>query len=464
MQNNQSTPPQQKSREDSISLVLTACVISILLIYLVYTRNFIFGSKSGNWVYPFLSSAPEFPVWRLSAIILLLGLLIFLGLKYILVREKITLFVLLLCGVLIQFLIRDVYPYALGAIIQSDGANSFYSAAIHYSPDEILSKFIDIAPSFPLHAKANMPGKILLFEFYRLFTSSPETMGYLVIVLSSIGALLLYGICKRLFYDRKTAFYASLLYLLIPGKIFFLPLLNTVTPVLMLLCFYLLVVHLDNKSLWSAWLLGISGYLLIFFEPSPLITGFILIGIVLQALREKIFSIKDLYRLIFHASLAFLITYFFLYILYGFDIIRVFLYVVKEQQKFMSVYERGYSIWLIENCKEFFLGAGIPVVIIFIYMVAHIAVQTKSVTQIIQWPLENILIISILVTYAVLLMLGINRGEITRLWIYLAVLFQIPAAIFMAKIERGTLLFLLVASLMAIQAMISLHRVGFVIP
>jgi len=463
--NQDSSPPTpQSSKIDSIALILTACIISALLIYLVYLRSYVFGSVLGNWVDPYLSSVPVFPKWVPMIILLSLGLLVFLGSKLIHSYERITLFILFLFAVCTQSLIRKIYPFSLGTIVQSDGANSFYTPAFSYSAVEILSKFIALSPSLPLHSKANMPGKILLFELLRLFTASPETMGYLIILLSSLGALLLYGICRRLFQNRLIAFYAATLYILLPGKLFFLPILNTVTPVLMLMCFYLFAIYLDNKKFWIPLLLGVSGYILVLFEPSPLITGIVLIGILVHAIREKRLSGGDFYRLVIYSSLGFLFMFIIFYMLFSFNIFQVFFYIFNEQQNFISSYERGYLIWIIENSKDFYYGAGIPVMIIFIYMTAFILVQTKNLKSIAQWPLENIFTVSILVTFLLLLFSGINRGEVIRLWIYLAVLFQVPASIFISKIQKGEFLFFLVASMLAIQAMVTLHRVGFIMP
>jgi len=464
MDQNSSPLSPQSSKVDSISLILTACVISVLLIYLVFTRNFVFGSELGNWTDHYLSSVPVFPKWIPFIVLLSIGLFVLLGSKLIHIYERITLSVLFLLAVFIQSLIRMIYPFSLGSVVQSDGANSFFTPAMSYSGVEFLSKFITLAPSLPLHARANMPGKILLFEFFKLFTSSQEIMGYLIIILSSLGALLLYGICKRLFHDKKTAFYALTLYILVPCRVFYLPMLNTITPVLMLLCFYLFVVYLENKNIWIAWLLGLSGYILILFEPSPLITGIVLIGIVIHAIREKRFSGKDLFQLFVNTSLGFLVVYILFYILFSFNLFQSFLYVLKEARNFNIDYERGYLIWTIVNNKDFFYGVGLPVVIIFIYMTAHILVQTKSPTNISEWSLENIFVICLLITYFVLLILGINRGEVIRLWIYLAVLFQVPASTFIAKIEKGEFLFFIVAGLIAVQVMVTLHRVGFVRP
>ena len=454
----------RSSNAESIALVLTACVISALMIYLVHLRNYVFGSELGHWVYPYLSSLPFFPEWILLTVLLSVALFVFLGGKFIHSHEKITLFVLFLFGVFIQSLIRRIYPFSLGAVVESDTANSFYSPAISHSALEVLSKFNDLVSSFPLHARSNMPGKILLFEFFTLFTSSTEAMGYLVIIISSVGALLLYGICKRLFHDRQIAFYALTLYVLLPCKVFFFPILNTVTPVLMLLCFYFLVVYLDNKHNFLPWLLGISFFILALFEPSPLITGIVMAGITIYALKEGKLSRKEFYRLILYTLLGFLAISLIFYVLFSFNFFQSFFYILDEARNFNVNDGRGYLIWIIENSREFFYSAGVPVMIIFIYMAILIFAKTKTLKETTHWSLENVFVISLLINYMVLLFLGINRGEITRLWIYLAVLFQVPASVFIAKIGKGTIIFFLVAGLLAMQGMVTLHRIGFVFP
>jgi hypothetical protein len=309
-----------------------------------------------------------------------------------------------------------------------------------------------------------MPGKILLFELFKPLSSSPEMMGYLVLVLSSLGALLLYGICKKLFYDKQAAFYAFTLYALIPCKLFFLPILNTVTPVFILLFFYLVLVYIEKKHFWISWLLGITLYILILFEPSPLVIGIILIGILLHAIREKKISKQDLWKLFINVLLAFLGVHIIFSVLLSFDLIQSFQYVLKDAMSFDINSERHYLTWVGENTKEFFYGVGLPVIIIFVYMAAQIFSQWRTLKNNARWSLENVYVIGLLVTFSVVVFLGVNRGEITRLWIYLAVFFQIPASIFMARINKGEVLFLLVAGTLVIQTILTLQRVGFIIP
>ena len=461
MDQSPSPMPPQSSRAESTALVLTACIIGALMIYLVLIGNFIFGSWRGNWVYLYLPSHPYIPAWTIPVVLLSLGLFVFLGNKLIQTYERITLLVLFLVSVFVQSLISTIYPHSFAYLVKSDRVNGFFTAAMSHSTLDLLSNYSSLLSSLPHHARSNLPGKILLFDLFKVFTTSPEMMGYLVIVVSSLGGLLLYGICKRLFHDRKIAFYALALYVVIPSKLFFFPVLNTVTPVFMLLSLYLFVLFLDTKRPLIPWLLGISLYILFLYEPSPLITGILMLGIALHALKENKLFMKELWRLLLYAFLAFLAMDLLFYVVFHFEIVRAFLYVLNDATKFNVRQERGYLIWLVENPREFFYGTGVPVMIIFIYMTMLILTQIKRLKDLASWSLENVYVISLLVTFLVVLFLGINRGEVTRLWIYLAVLFQIPAASFIAKTGKGTILFFVVVAVIAIQAIATLYRVSF---
>jgi hypothetical protein len=456
--------PDSEGSSNSVPLVLTFCFISLLLIYLVYSQNIIYGSKPGHWIYPYFKTLTAIPLWLPLSIILLLGLLIFTGSKLILVFEKTTLIACFLLVFVIQILIHSVYPVSLAAIVESEGANSFYTPAIQYTPVEILSQFIALAPTFPLHGQSNMPGKILLFQFIHLFTSSTQMMGVIIILISTLGGLLLYGICKLLFHDRQIAFYALILYALIPGKLFFFPILNTVTPVILLLCLFLFLLFVERKQAVFLWLFGASLYFLFLFEPAPLVAGIVFLGIFIHALLAKKLSQKELLRLLIIPFLSFLGVYLLFFVFFSFNLFQVFKYILADAVDFNLKANRPYWIWLQENPKEFFFAAGLPVMMIFIFMAAKILTQSGSLKSIARWTLENIIVISLLVTFCALLFLGVNRGEITRLWIYLAVLFQIPAASFLGKMPSSKTMFFLVAATLVIQSILTLQRIQFINP
>jgi hypothetical protein len=455
----------QSSNSNPVSLVLTFCVISALLIFLVYSENFVFGSKLGNWTYPYFETIKPISHWITLIIFLFLSSMIFVGSKLIFVYEKLTLLGSFLIAVLIQILIHKAYPISLGIIVQSDTANSFYSVAMHFSPVEILEQYNNLVSQFPSHAGTNMPGKILLFQFLKLFTTSPQIMGYLIISLSTLGASLLYGICKILFHDRQTAFYAFILYTLIPCKLFFFPILNTVTPLFILICVYLYLLYIERKKYLFLLLMGGALYILILFEPSPLITGIIFIGILFNALGEMRLSKKDFWGIIILPILAFLVVHILSIIIFSFNLFQTVLNISYKAVIFNVIVQRDYWIWVRENVKEFFYAGGIPIMMIFIYLTTQILSQWEPIRyKNASWEIENVLVLSILVTFCMVLFLGINRGEITRLWIYLAVFFQVPASFFLAKIPKSNALFFFVASTLVVQSIITLQRVGFIIP
>lgn len=455
----------QLSASNSAALILTFFAINALLIYLVYSQNFVFGSRTGNWEYEYFETITPIPVWIPAVVLLLLAVSVFIGSRLILSKEKLTLLAGFLIAVFNQILLSRTYQYSLAALVQSHKANSFYFPATSYSPVDILSQFTHLAPSFPFHAGSNMPGKILLFQFFRLFTLSPQRMGYLVILLSTFGALLLYEICKQLFHDRQVAFYAFILYALVPCKLFFFPILNTVTPVFILLCLYLFLLYLKRKQPVFLWLLGIALYLLVLFEPSPLVTGIIFVGVLLNALGKNRISRKELWPLLVIPPLGFLSVYLFFFAFYSFDLFQAFQYVLTDAVDFNVEDNRDYWIWIVENPKEFFYAAGIPVMIIFVYLASLIISHWKTLrSNLTGWSTEIAFILSLLLTFWVVVFLGINRGETTRLWIYLAVFFQVPAAYFIAKMAKSTSLFFFVACALVVQSIISIQRVGFVIP
>ena len=141
-----------------------------------------------------------------------------------------------------------------------------------------------------------------------------------------------------------------------------------------------------------------------------------------------------------------------------------FVYMLNDAAEFNSRADRDYFIWLGENIKDFFFSAGLPVMIIYIYLAARLFSDRVMLKDILHWPMENIYIVTLLVTLLVVDLLGINRGEVIRLWIYMAVFFQIPAALLMAKIRKGELMLFLVSGTLFVQTVVLLQRVGFVLP
>jgi len=88
---------------------------------------------------------------------------------------------------------------------------------------------------------------------------------------------------SQLFDDRRVAMYSAALYLFVPAKLYFFPLLNTVTPVIALACAALLLKWLRGGSAVYAAALGAALYGLVFFEPLPLVMGLLFALLVVRA-------------------------------------------------------------------------------------------------------------------------------------------------------------------------------------
>jgi hypothetical protein len=449
----------------SYPLILTICAISAVFIFLIYSKNFVFGSELGNWTYSYYKDIHAIPDWIPFTVLGLTAVNIFIGDKLIQKHEKLAIVLCFLIAFAVQASLQRINQFPMDQIIVSDRATSFYSVATQYSPTELLSQYQTLLPNFPPHSRANLPGKILFYQLLTVFSKSPMVMGYIIIAISSLGSPLIYGISKRLFRDRTVALYSAVLYMLIPCKQVFFPSLNTVTPLFILLCLYLLVVYLDTKKIWLLILLGVSLYFMTLFEPSPLVMGLLFVAVLLNAIGQKKISVRDLAVILFIPTLSFTATYLtFLFVL-SFDLIGATQSILKDAITFNSEDKRDYSVWILENAKEFFVGAGLPVMMIFIYFVFSILSQWKTLLKsILKWPMEILYVLSYLLTFCIVLFLGINRGETSRLWIYLAVFFQIPVAYFMAKIIRRNFLFFLLSGMVLLQTMVSLQRVGFIAP
>ena len=463
--NSNSSQSEHRSINPEVPLLLTFCTISALLIYLVSVQNFVFGSDAGNWTYPYFKTIAAIPRWLPVLALTSLALLIYLGSRLIKSYEIATVVCSLVAVFLLQSLIRTAYPISMGNIIESDVSNSFYSPALAYSPSQILGQYTDLAQSLPLHARSNMPGKILFFQLFLPFTSTPLAIAYLIIMVSTSGALLLYAICKLLFHDTTVAYYALILYALIPARLFFVPILNTVTPVLILLSLWLFLLYLEKQRLILLWLLGGSLYFLLLFEPSPLVTGILFLAILLPAISQRKISRKNLLALFIVPVFAILGLHLLFIAIFSFNLLQAFRYVLSDAVNFNLTDRRDYRIWLAQNPKEFFYAVGLPIAMLFIYQMFEMLSQGKRLSlQLTRWSLEYLYLLGLLLTFLIVLFLGINRGEATRLWIYLAVLFQVPAAFYLAHAHHSRALFYCVAAVLVFQSIITLQRVGFVLP
>ena len=434
--------------------------------YRVATRSLILGSPEGGWHYQYFDGISVLPVLGIALVTIAFVLAMLTVSRRI---DDSGGWPQVLCWVLaafvVQLLIRPVAPVALGTIFASDGANAFYGVSRRFTPGEILTPTRSMRAGMPLHAQSNMPGKPLLTSALQTIASRPEVLAWIVVALSNLGALLMYVFVRDLFRDRRVALFASILYLFLPARLFFLPLMNTVTPVVILCCAVLLLRWLTSGNAAFAVLFGVSLYALVFFEPLPLVMGLLFAALIARSLWLGEVSYQRLVLQGLCAVLAFVAVDAILYLTTGFDLVSGFRRVAAHAAEFNVTSNRPYSIWVRENLREFVFAAGVCQAVLFIAAFAHGLRAPGS------WPArltQPIVVVcgSVFLVLIVTDLLGVNRGEVTRLWIFLACFFQIPAAYVCATMGKpGPAPALgIVLAMTLLPATLGSALIGFVIP
>lgn len=442
--------------------VLVGSVLALVICYNVGTERLVVGSEEGGWSYRYLQ-----PLRLFTFGVFLLASLVSVGLleaeDLVAGRSewrRILLWMLIALGV--QALLRSLTPFSFERIFASDGANSFYEVTRHYFAGTVLADFDRVRAYFPLHAQSNMPGKLMLVYGLRYISRRPDVLAWLVVMLSNLGGVLLYVFVRDLSGDGRFALASLVLYLFVPAKLYFFPLLNTATPFFVLLCMCLLQRWLMTGRPLYACLLGVSVYVLVFYEPLPLVMGLFFAALVARALWRKHIGWRALLAQSSLAAFGFLAAYAAMDLLFGFDLLSAFRQIGAEAVQFNAAAGRPYGIWIRENVPEFLFGVGVCQVVLVAVALADGLLRRDSSESRLARPIV-VICLGLLAVLAATDLIGVNRGEVIRLWIFLACLFQIPAAYVCTRLKsRVALALVLVTTLL--QDALGTAMIGFILP
>jgi hypothetical protein len=457
-------PAASPSARRAWRLVQVALVLAPLAYLVCLARRWIeFGVLAGGWFYPYVRPGPP----RLGAFLVLapaLAVAAWMAERLLRRSAAAALGLCLAVAFPAHLYIHAAGHYPLARLIASDGSNSFYSAARDHSPGDLLRDFVAVAPSLPLHARTNMPGKVLLYHLLLPITHSPEHLGWLLIALANLGAIPAFLVARRLLGDPRAALYAAILYLFIPAKLFFLPIPNTLSPLFILVALQLFLHWLDGRRAIYLYALGVVLYALLLFELTPFVMGVVFLAVLVRPWREGALGGRDLARIVGHPLAAMLATHVLMLAVTGFDVVDALAYVIRDSGRFNRETHRRYAIWVVHNLKEFFLTAGVAQSLLFLGMVgaATVAVARRGGRILADDP-GYLLAVAVLVTLLATDLIGINRGEASRHWIFLAAFLQMVAAD--ACVRSGSALtFQLVLAGTLAQSIATISLVAFVMP
>jgi hypothetical protein len=305
-----------------------------------------------------------------------------------------------------------------------------------------------------------MPGKVLLVQALREITKRPAILPWLVIALSNLGGVLMYVFVRDLFRDRLVALFALVLYLFVPAKLYFFPLLNTVTPLVVLGCACLTLRWLSTGKAAYAVLLGVALYGIVLYEPLGLVIGLLLAALVARALARADITWRTLLWQSGAVAASFAVAYLVMLLGFHFDSLKAFQEIGADAVAFNEHAERPYSIWVRQNLLDFLFGVGICQALVF-WMALGDGLSGPE-----PWHVRLARPITTLglALAAVLLatdLIGVNRGEVVRLWIFLACFFQIPTAYVCARLRSRTAMMLVVTTTL-LQCALGTSMIGFI--
>jgi hypothetical protein len=447
-------------------VVLAGCIAVLAFVTSVATMSFEFGSRIGGWSYPYYRAVPWSAIVPFAAAAGCAVPLLVWSARWIDRREVLCIALWLIIGTGLVLLLRVPYPADFDAIIHSNKANSYYSVSLRPGFLALLQDFESVAPTLPLHARGNMPGKTGLFTLLGLLTGSREIMGVLILMLSNVCGLLCYWIARELGTDRRTALFALVLATLIPGKLAFVPLLNVIAPAFILLGFCFLLRFLRTGESWLALFLGADVYATAFFDPfqltmAPLFALFIAVG-----LWQGRLSVTAFVRLLGYSTLSFAVVYAVVHFAFGFAMYPALLYIYEDARHFVAGSNRPYGVWLSENLIQFSVSLGVCNAVVWIGDIARTigsaGANAASLRDRFVAPMALLSLGCIVVLLAIDIS-GTIRGEVARLFIYIACFIQIPVAAICARSTNVYgMAIVLVCTLL--QGAVTVSMIAFVYP
>jgi hypothetical protein len=316
---------------------------------------------------------------------------------------------------LLQWILHALAPYSLKQAILNPNANSFYQLPDILSAKAYLAHYLDVRGTLPLHAATNMPGKGLFFYVLRFFGKWPTVFALVVMLVSNLGGFFVHALAFRLSGSARGAFYAAVLYWLHPAKIYMFPLLNTVTPVLLLANLWLLLKCIDSPKL--IWILrtGVSLYALFLFELLPLGCGLFHLFFLGHSIWSKKRSFREAIWIAAGTVASFILSFFLFWFLTGLQIFRVASELIKNN----SVYYQTNStpLWYLRNIGDLAVGLGCGTCVA---LVVCLAWQIKTGAWSRLRSLTTAYAAIFVLTLVILEIMGVTRAEILRLWIFLA--------------------------------------------
>ena len=406
--------------------VLVGIIATLVVCYRLAQQSLVLGSLEGRWVYSYIEGFNPRTLRTWAIVFVVAGGLAVLPADVVRRREWWLVAIWLCVGTVAQIRLRELAPYSMGRMFASEGSNGFYTEVRKNPMSAVLRDFDRLRQTMSIHPRSNMPGKLLLVHALARISGDPETLSRLVLVLSNLGGLALYLLVRSFSGDPVTAMLSLALYLFVPAKLFFFPTLNTITPAILITCLLLWQYVLKTRFVIYSVALGVALFVLAFYEPLPFVTFIIFFGMALNAVARGEVTWPALVKHGVIAGAGFIAIYVATMALTGFDLLTAFRHLFAEADAFNAAASRPYGIWVWRNLIDFSIGVGLCQALLLVAVSAQVIRRRAGADR----AHEPIVLFAgaVLATILMTDLVGVNRGEVLRLWVFLACLAQVPAA------------------------------------
>lgn len=442
-----STQARQWGPRVGVALVV---ILAVAWMIAIATHGVEAGSTAGRVHFPWVKSVRW---WGLLTTFLGAALLILAGRIALQVRPWLGVLVVYALALPSQLLLRAAVKPSLGAIVRSDRANSFYSPTLRYSASEFFGRFAHIAPSLPLHARTNMPGKEGLYYLLELLTHAPTGLAIAIILVANLGAVGAYLAIVEMSHQHEAGIRGMQLWVLTPGLIALIPILNIVSGVPVVFIVWQ-VARFLNRPRWSIGIgVGVLVFISLVFEPLPLTAGLVCLGMLVHGVLSHRIRFGAMLGISLVTAASTAVSMVLWRVVTGDWVPSDLRYVFGDASAFNTRARRPYSLWVGANLKDFVWCAGVTAIVLA--LCGLVAAARRRVPALVGWLSGGIL-----ATLLAIDLIGIDRGETQRLWIFLASLLALPAGWYLgarSTSRRSSDLCVLMAALQAgLQVMVVL--------
>ena len=442
--------------------VAAGTLLSLVLSARIAAGSFVLGSTSGGWVHGYLYPFQFKAIAVFTIVFACCAAAVLVPLAEVRRRQWRIVCVWLALGFCAQGVLRALSPYTMEGLYLGDGSNGFFEPTLKHGAVELLRDFDRLRLTLPEHPRTNMPGKLMLVYVLEVISMRPGVLAWLGVAVSNLGGVLLYLFVRDWLDDRETALVSLILYLFVPAKLLFFPGLNAVTPALVFLCAWFWVRLLRSRRVIDAAGLGAAAYGVMFYEPTPAVMGLLFVILTGYAVSRREIDLRTVIALSTAVVVAFLATYDLFLLVFLFDLLTTLGLVAADAVEFNARVKRPYGPWVAQNLLDLAFGAGWCQAVLFCVCVGFAIARRWLAGGGTEGHLAA-LCLGIAAWLLVTDLAGINRGEVVRLWIFLACFLQVPAAYVCRRLD-STLPLLIVLGTTLLQTALSASMLAFLQP